>query len=85
MARFSANLIGFCPSTQDEGRRMPGAGDREVIFEFTQVGNVAKVTAIDVATGTEATIVGPPNMGETVLKNNALRKLNYVMAKKDGA
>jgi hypothetical protein len=64
---------------------MPGAGDREVIFEFTRVGQSVKVTAVDPATGTEASIVGPANMGETILKHNALKKLEYVLSKKGGA
>lgn len=63
---------------------MAGAGDREVIFEFTRIGNAVKVTAIDTATGAEASIVGPASMGEGILRNNAMRKLDYVLGKKVG-
>ncbi|MPY69345.1 MAG: hypothetical protein GEU92_04590 [Alphaproteobacteria bacterium] len=63
---------------------MAGAGGREVLFEFTRIGNAVKVTAIDPVTGTEASIVGPASVGETILQNNALRKLDYVLGKKDG-
>lgn len=56
-------------------------GEREVIFEFVQVGGSVKVTAVDVATGIEASIVGDPNAGEAALKRLARQKLDYVMAK----
>jgi hypothetical protein len=56
-------------------------GEREVIFEFFQVGGSVKVTAVDVATGVEASIVGDPNAGEAALKRLARQKLDYVMAK----
>ena len=57
-------------------------GEREVIFEFLRVGGVVKVTAVDAATGTEATIVGDPGAGEAALKRLAKQKLDYVMAKR---
>jgi hypothetical protein len=57
------------------------AGEREVIFEFLRVGNAVKVTAVDVATGIEASIVGDPAAGEAALKQLARQKLEYVRAK----
>ena len=54
----------------------------EVLFEFVVQGNVVKATAIHAATGAEATIVGPANAGREVLAQAALRKLQYVLAKK---
>ncbi len=57
-------------------------GDREVIFEFLRLGGAVKVTAVDTATGTEATIVGDPAAGETTLKRLAKQKLDYVMARR---
>ena len=60
------------------------AGEREVIFEFVRVGSAVKVTAVDAATGIEATIVGDPAAGETALKQLALQKLEYVRAKQSG-
>jgi hypothetical protein len=64
---------------------MAESGSREVLFEFVQLGNAVKVTAIDPATGTEASIVGSPAMSEAMLKRNALRKLDYVMGRmRDG-
>ena len=57
---------------------------REVYFEFRRVGNYVRVTAIDSLTGTEVTIAGDAKAGETMLKQTALRKLEYVLAKKQG-
>jgi Domain of unknown function (DUF6898) len=56
--------------------------EREVIYEFVQVGGTVKVTAVDCATGIEASIVGDPAAGETALKLLAQRKLDYVLAKR---
>jgi hypothetical protein len=53
-----------------------------ILFEFIIQGNVIKTTAIDPATGTEASIVGPANAGRDVLAQAAARKLKYVLEKK---
>ena len=58
--------------------------EREVIFEFLRVGAAVKVTAVDVATGIEASIVGDPAAGEGALKQLARQKLDYVLAKQSG-
>jgi hypothetical protein len=58
------------------------AGEREVIFEFLRVGSALKVTAVDAATGIEASIVGDPAASEPALKRLALQKLNYVLARR---
>jgi len=55
----------------------------EVLFEFRRVGAVVKVTAIHVATGTEIVLVGAANAGEYALKMAAIRKLIYVMGKRE--
>ena len=55
---------------------------REVILEFQHVGNSVKVTAIDPETLIEVSIVGSPAAGEETLKQTALRKLDYVLAKR---
>lgn len=57
------------------------AEEREIIFEFLQVGGSMKVTAVDVETGTEVSIVGDPAAPEAMLKRVAKQKLDYVMAK----
>jgi len=64
------------------GADVPG---REVLFELRQIGNTVKVTAIDVATNTEVSTMGPPSAGEHNLKLAALRKLDYVLAARRGA
>jgi len=56
--------------------------DREVIFEFVQVGNLMKVTAMDTQTLTEISIHGPASATQDVLKQNALKRLEYVLKKK---
>jgi hypothetical protein len=53
----------------------------EILVEFVQLGNTVKVTAIETASGTEASIVGPANAPQSALKAAALQKLNYVLKK----
>jgi len=54
----------------------------EIYVEFVVHGNVVKATAIDAATGAEASIVGPATAGREVLTHAALRKLKFVLEKK---
>jgi hypothetical protein len=54
---------------------------REVIFEFTPVGNLMRISAMDVATMTEISLQAPLNAGEAVMKKNALMRLEYVLRK----
>jgi len=61
------------------------AAEREIIFEFIQIGGAIKVTAVDPASGIEASIVGDPGAGEAALKRLAQQKLDYVLAKRRGA
>jgi hypothetical protein len=53
----------------------------EVFFEFMQVGNSVRVTAIDAATGIEVTIQAPLNLSSADMQSTALRKLDYVLKK----
>jgi len=55
-----------------------------VIVEMISVGRYVKVTAVDTRTGVEATIVGDPRRGERALRAAAVRKLRYVLEKKEG-
>lgn len=55
---------------------------REVIFEFVQHGTSVKVTAMDPDTLVEVSIVGPASAGEAVLRQNALNKLKYILARR---
>lgn len=56
--------------------------NREVLFEIFPIGNLVRVTAMDVKTMTEISIQGPKSAPETTLKMNALKRLEYVMRKK---
>jgi hypothetical protein len=58
------------------------SAEREVIFEFLRIGAALKVTAVDVASGIEASMVGDPNAGRETLCRLARRKLDYVMSRK---
>lgn len=51
------------------------SGGREVIFEFTTLGQSTRVAAIDVATGEEVVISGPAGASRGDLERVALRKL----------
>ncbi len=62
---------------------MPPLPKGEVLFEFRHLGNVVKVSAIHVDTNTEVSLVGAPTAGEHGLKQAAMRKLAYVLAKRD--
>lgn len=56
--------------------------NREVILEFQTIGGIMRVSAMDTASMTEVVIQGPVSAGETILKRNALRRLEYVLRKK---
>jgi hypothetical protein len=57
---------------------------REVLFEFYREGNSVRVCALDPDSNVEITMVGAARYSESVLKNMAIRKLKYVIAKKSG-
>ena len=50
-------------------------GEHEVYFEFTAIGNVVKVTAIDSRTGIEVSTMGPASAAQADLQQLALQKL----------
>lgn len=55
---------------------------REVILEFHRVGSYVKVSAVDAASLTEVSIVGDPAAGEDALRKAAVRKLEFVLARR---
>ncbi len=59
------------------------SGDEGVIIEMIAIGRYVKVTAVDVSSGREVSIVGDPRRGERALREAAVRKLEYVMNKDD--
>jgi hypothetical protein len=52
------------------------------IIEFTQVGGSVKITAVDPKTMTEVSIVGGPQYSQEFLTRQAVKKLEYVLAKR---
>jgi hypothetical protein len=52
-----------------------GNEPREVFFEFIAIGAAVKVTAIDAATGTEVSVIGPTGAAQADLEQLALGKL----------
>ena len=57
--------------TPTDDNSPPGA----VYFEFTPLGGTVKVAAIDAATGTEVSVIGPVRASQADLKQLALQKL----------
>ena len=60
---------------------MPADGPREVYFEFFSIGGTVKVVAIDAATGTEVTVMGPATAAQSDLERLALGKLKARLAR----
>ena len=54
---------------------------KEVLFEIKQVGQYLRITAIDPLSGTEVISIGDPSVHPDMLRNMAVRKLKYVIAK----
>ena len=55
----------------------------EVLFEFVITGNYVKVIAVDPNSNTEISIVGDRRLSKTVLQRNAIKKLLYVIEKRN--
>lgn len=68
----------------EEAGARSGAGGvrREIIFEFTPIGASVKVTAVDVASGLEVSVVAPSSAARSELERIALQKLRYMLARK---
>jgi len=56
-------------------------GGNEIYVEFVTQGAFVKATAIDSATGTEASVIGPAGAPRGTLADAAVRKLNFVLKK----
>ena len=57
------------------------AAKAEIFLEVVIQGAFAKATAIDSATGLEASVVGPANASRAALGDAAKRKLEYLLRK----
>lgn len=55
----------------------------EYIIEITAMGNSVKATAIDPHSMTEATIIGPASATQQQLSELAVRKLLYILGKRE--
>lgn len=64
------------------GHHSPMSGTDNYIIEFVQIGGSIKVTAIDPRTMTEVSIVGAAQYSQEFLGRQAVKKLEYVLAKK---
>jgi hypothetical protein len=73
------------PSPPDRPPGTRSAPVREVIFEFTRVGDQIKVAAVDPASGAEAVIFGPASAAQADLERLALNKLRYLGGRTKGA
>ncbi len=55
----------------------------EILFEYTRQGQYVKVTAIEPETRTEVCVVVPAGLSEQQMQIHALKKLQYVLKKKE--
>ena len=65
--------------------RNRGTTGKEYLIEFIVQGAYVRVCAIDPETGVEAVSVGAASASKDELSRLAVRKLEYVLAKKKGA
>jgi hypothetical protein len=56
-----------------------GLPQQRVLFEFQQLGQQVRVSAIDEATGTEIVVICPPQLGQMQMQRMALAKLRHKM------
>lgn len=56
--------------------------DREVLFEFTQLGACVRVAAVDALSGVEVVVMGPAAAARTDLMRLAVKKLERQLAAK---
>ena len=57
--------------------------DAGAIVEFLRIGNSVKVSAIDTETHVEVSIVAPASSSERQMTDAVLKKLHYVLARKN--
>jgi len=58
-------------------RHQSGPPEHRVLFEFQQLGQQVRVSAIDEATGTEIVVICPPQLGQMQMQRLALQKLRH--------
>jgi hypothetical protein len=65
-----------------ENKQADKLDGREVLLEYHRIGNVMRVSAMDVQSLTEVVVQCPATAGEAIFKKNALLRLSYVLKKK---
>jgi hypothetical protein len=63
----------------DKSQSGPDQPTHRVLFEFTQLGQQVRVSAIDEASGTEVVVICPPQLGQVQMQRMALNKLRHKM------
>jgi hypothetical protein len=61
---------------------MTSINDSRIIIEFIQVGAYVKVSAVDPVSLVEVSIVGDPSASRNTLEQNVIKKLKFVLSKK---
>jgi len=61
---------------------MTSINDSRIIIEFIQVGAYVKVTAVDPVSLVEVSIVGDPSASRNILEQTAIKKLRFVLSKR---
>ena len=61
---------------------MTSINDSRIIIEFIQVGAYVKVSAVDPISLVEVSIVGDPSASRNTLEQTAIKKLKFVLSKK---
>lgn len=56
------------------------AGERDIIFEITRIGDLQRVAAIDVESGVEVVVQAPANAALVDVRALALRKLERALS-----
>jgi Domain of unknown function (DUF6898) len=69
------------PDNDFMARYQPAQSD-EIIVEFTAMGNIMRVSAMDTESLTEVVVQGPINAQRSTLADLARQKLAFVMARK---
>ncbi len=64
--------------------RLESSYVNDVLLEFFRVGNLVKVSAVDPVTMTEVCIQASGSTEERVLREVAIRKLQYVLQRRKG-
>lgn len=55
----------------------------EILFEYTRQGQYVKVTAVEPETMTEVCVVVPANLPQEQMQIHALKRLQYVLKKRE--